>query len=171
MEVDLTTLDLIKDLFAYDAWARGQFVAVLKTLSEGEFTRNLGPGLDSLAKKWAHLTDADMLWLSRIVDGVSPPNMPDAARFKTTSSFLQHLMTVGHRKAQLIAALKDADLVRMIAYTNTRGESFSQPLSELLQHLVAHGQYHRGQMASCLRALGKQPPETDLVVYYRTAAK
>jgi uncharacterized damage-inducible protein DinB len=84
---------------------------------------------------------------------------------------MQHLMQIGHRKAQFIAGLKDTDLDRKVSYKNTRGEAFTQVLHELVQHLFTHGMYHRGQMASCLRALGKQPPETDIVVYYRTVGK
>ncbi len=165
----MDALDMIRSQFAYDAWARAQFVAALKTLKDEEFTRALGPGLDSLAAKMAHLTDADDLWLLRIVEGKSPPQMPDNKRFKTVGEFFKHLMNVGHRKAQLVMGLKEDALAKPITYTNTHGKTFTQPLSELLQHILFHGQYHRGQMASCLRALGKTPPETDLVVYYRQA--
>lgn len=163
----MNALDLIKNQFAFDAWARAQLVAAMRALKDEEFTRNLGPGLDSLAMKVTHLTDADDLWLTRIVDGNSPPQMPDNKRFKSLSEFMKHLMNVGHRKAKFVMELTDEGLARKITYTNTHGKTFVQPLHELLQHLLFHGQYHRGQMASCLRALGKQPPETDMVVYYR----
>lgn len=163
----MTALETLKNQFAYDAWARAQYVAALKQLSDEEFTRNLGPGLDSLARKWTHVTDADMLWIGRIVEGVSPPAMPDNARFAKIADFFKHLMEIGHRRAQLIGGLKDTDLDRVVTYKNIRGQEFTQPLHELLQHLITHNMYHRGQLASCLRALGKQPPETDLVVWYR----
>jgi uncharacterized damage-inducible protein DinB len=32
---------------------------------------------------------------------------------------------------------------------------------------VNHATYHRGQLASMLRQLGKTPPSTDLVRFYR----
>jgi uncharacterized damage-inducible protein DinB len=32
---------------------------------------------------------------------------------------------------------------------------------------VNHGTYHRGQVATLLRQLGVQPPQTDLILYYR----
>lgn len=167
----LSALDTLKHQFTYDAWARAQYVAALRQLTDEEFTRNLGTGLDSLARKWTHMTDADMLWIGRIVEGVSPPAMPDNARFKTVADFTKHLMEIGHKRAQLIAGLKEPDLERVVVYKNTRGQEFAQPLHELLQHLITHNMYHRGQLASCLRALGKQPPETDLVVWYRAVNK
>lgn len=160
-------LDTLKHHFAYDAWARAQYAAALKQLTDEEFTRDLGPGLDSLARKWTHVTDADFIWLERIVHGKSPAAMPDNARFKTIAEFAKHLMEIGHRRAQLIAGLNETDLERVVHYRNVAGEAFSQPLVELLQHLITHNMYHRGQLASCLRALGKQPPQTDLVIWYR----
>ncbi|MCC6573322.1 MAG: DinB family protein [Planctomycetes bacterium] len=165
----MNVLELIRNQFAYDAWARAQFVAVLRTLNDEEFIRPLGPGLDSFAAKFTHLIDSDDLWLGRIDEGVNPPIMPYNKRFKTVADFMNQIMVTGHRKAKFLMDLTEEALDHKITYTNTHGKTFSQPLHELLQHLLLHGQYHRGQMASCLRALGKQPPETDIVVYYRQA--
>ena len=41
------------------------------------------------------------------------------------------------------------------------------PLWQMLQHLVNHGSYHRGQVATLLRQLGAKPNSTDLIGYYR----
>ena len=41
----------------------------------------------------------------------------------------------------------------------------------MIQHLVNHGTYHRGQLTMLLRQLGAEPPEgTDLIGYYRERA-
>jgi uncharacterized damage-inducible protein DinB len=38
----------------------------------------------------------------------------------------------------------------------------------MLQHVVNHGSYHRGQVTTMLRQLGAPPPKyMDLIVYYR----
>lgn len=163
----MDALNLIRRQFDYDAWAWGQYAQALKTLTDDDFIRPLGPALDSLRAKMAHVADADQLWLSRIVEGKSPQSMPDAGRFSTIAAFLAHLDDILARKRQLALGLKPGDLQRPTNYANTRGKAFTQPLIELLQHMLFHGMYHRGQMSSCLRALGKHPPETDLVIYFR----
>jgi uncharacterized damage-inducible protein DinB len=38
----------------------------------------------------------------------------------------------------------------------------------MLQHVVNHGTYHRGQVTTMLRQLGAAPPKsTDLIAFYR----
>jgi len=39
----------------------------------------------------------------------------------------------------------------------------------MLQHVVNHASYHRGQVTTMLRQLGAQPGKSmDLIAYYRT---
>ena len=42
------------------------------------------------------------------------------------------------------------------------------PYWQVVLHLVNHGSYHRGQVATMLRQAGIKPPGTDLISYYRT---
>ncbi len=38
----------------------------------------------------------------------------------------------------------------------------------MLQHVVNHGTYHRGQIVTMLRQLGAAPPQSmDLIAFYR----
>ena len=37
----------------------------------------------------------------------------------------------------------------------------------MLQHVVNHASYHRGQITTMLRQLGACPPPQDLIRYYR----
>jgi uncharacterized damage-inducible protein DinB len=39
----------------------------------------------------------------------------------------------------------------------------------MLQHVVNHASYHRGQVTTMLRQLGADPPKSlDMIAYYRT---
>jgi uncharacterized damage-inducible protein DinB len=40
----------------------------------------------------------------------------------------------------------------------------------MFQHLVNHGTYHRGQIATMLRQLGNKAQSTDLILFYRERA-
>ena len=41
----------------------------------------------------------------------------------------------------------------------------------MVQHVVNHGSYHRGQVTTMLRQLGAQPPKSqDLITFYRERA-
>ena len=58
-----------------------------------------------------------------------------------------------------------ADLGRRISYINDAGERWTYTLADMLRHVVNHGTYHRGQVATMLRRLGVAPPNTDYLTY------
>jgi uncharacterized damage-inducible protein DinB len=46
----------------------------------------------------------------------------------------------------------------------------ASPLWQMVQHVVNHGSYHRGQVTTMLRQLGSKPPKSlDMIAYYREA--
>ena len=47
----------------------------------------------------------------------------------------------------------------------------AQPFDQMLQHVVNHGSYHRGQVTTMLRQLGMPPArQMDLITFYRESA-
>ena len=73
-----------------------------------------------------------------------------------------------------VGNLKQADLDRVYEYKTINYGMYSNPLWQSLQHVVNHGTYHRGQVATMIRQHGLKPIATDLMHFYRkraTAAK
>lgn len=64
-----------------------------------------------------------------------------------------------------IHQLVDEALETAITYTNTRGEQWTYPLGHMMQHLVNHSSYHRGQVTTMLRQLGAEAVATDFLVF------
>jgi len=56
-----------------------------------------------------------------------------------------------------------ADLARSIRYVNSKGQSWESRVDDVLVHVLLHGAYHRGQVASALREAGLTPPHTDYI--------
>lgn len=51
---------------------------------------------------------------------------------------------------------------------HTRRRRQSDVLWQMLQHVVNHGTYHRGQIATMLRQMDAAPPRSmDLIDFYR----
>ena len=56
----------------------------------------------------------------------------------------------------------------MIEYKDLSGAARTDVFWQMLQHVVNHGSYHRGQVTTMLRPIGLAPPRhMDLIVYYR----
>ena len=59
------------------------------------------------------------------------------------------------------------DVERSIEYRRPNGSMGSSPIAQMIQHLVNHGSYHRGQVTTMLRQLGVGPPDSmDLITYF-----
>ncbi|MCC6464952.1 MAG: DinB family protein [Planctomycetes bacterium] len=164
----MSLLPALKRQFAHDAWARERLAAALRDLTAAEFARDFGPGFGSARAKFCHFVDAEHLWLLRVVNGESPTARPDDNRHAAVEPFLAWLAEVQARKQAMLDSLDEPALQRVVEYRNLAGRPFRQPLWEILQHMLLHAAYHRGQVQACLRALGKQPPETDFIVFART---
>jgi uncharacterized damage-inducible protein DinB len=62
-----------------------------------------------------------------------------------------------------LTSLGEAGLPRSLTYKNTKGESFTSQPQDILLHVVMHSAYHRGQIASDMRAAGFTPAYTDFI--------
>ena len=59
----------------------------------------------------------------------------------------------------------------MLDYRLLNGQPGRSTFWHMVQHVVNHGTYHRGQVTTMLRQLGAAPPKAlDLIAYYREAA-
>ena len=59
------------------------------------------------------------------------------------------------------SGLDGVELVRSVAYVNSKGEEWTTSVEDILMHVVLHSAYHRGQVAYVLRAGGATPAYTD----------
>jgi uncharacterized damage-inducible protein DinB len=67
-----------------------------------------------------------------------------------------------------VASLDEAGISRVYEYKSLAGQAGSSPFWQMLQHVVNHASYHRGQLTTMLRQLGAQPGKSmDMIAYYR----
>ena len=61
-----------------------------------------------------------------------------------------------------------SDPTRRFAYTLLSGAAGESTLQQMVQHVVNHATYHRGQVTTMLRQLGAAPPKSmDLIQFWR----
>lgn len=152
---------LLSHLMDHERWAAE---AVARALAE----RGV-PG--SALARFAHLAGTHALWLARVqslarVQGLDPPLAvwPDLGPQAARASLLESI----ERWRALLAG--GDDLARRVEYVNSKGEPWTSSLGEIVVHVLLHSAYHRGQIASDLRAAGLEPPYTDYVQATRSEA-
>lgn len=64
--------------------------------------------------------------------------------------------------------MDEQGIQKVLPYKTLDGQDASSPLWQMLQHVVNHGSYHRGQVTTLLRQLDAAPPKAmDLIRFYR----
>ncbi len=140
----------LQRMLRYDRWANGE---TLRSLQQGT--------VPARSLKWlAHIIGAEFLWLSRI-QGMRPelPVWPELSLEECE----RRLDQLARLELEQLAGGTGGPLSRSVGYTNSKGEAWSSTLEEILTHLVIHSAYHRGQIASDLRAAGAEPAYTDYI--------
>jgi uncharacterized damage-inducible protein DinB len=163
----MTFADL-QTLVDYHYWARDRLLDAVEALTPEQWTRDLGSSFKSVHETVAHLYGAEWGWYRRW-QGDSPTalfpadKLPDAAAVR--KAWAEHEVKV----RAFLTALGERGIDRVFEYTLLNGTPGSSPFWQMLQHVVNHASYHRGQVTTMLRQLGAQPPKSmDLIAYHRT---
>lgn len=154
----------IQYIYDYNKWANSRVLDAVSKLTPEQFTKDLQSSHGSVRDTLAHILAAEWIWLERW-NGVSPRALFDPADFPTFETVRTRLSKVESERDQFIDGLTDQSFDVPITYTNTRGEQWTYPLGQMLQHVANHSSYHRGQVVTMLRQLGAEVYPVDLLVY------
>jgi uncharacterized damage-inducible protein DinB len=144
-------LEYLRRQFAYDVWANREVLAGLRT-SRGASARP--------RQLLAHILAADRLWLERIrKQAQSLPVWPDFSLDQCE----EQIADLASLWPEFFGQLSLAELSGKITYKNSKGETWSSTVEDVLTHVVLHSAYHRGQIAAQMRAAGEQPAYTDFI--------
>jgi len=158
--MDPTTL--LHEYAAYDHWATARFVERLEREPGDTLDRPATSSFPSLRGTLLHIRDAQAAWLARLHG--QPVRWP-AEELTTLASVMAHAA----RFRDHVTALPMEDLLRVCAYKDLKGTSYSQPAWQMIMHCINHSSYHRGQVVTQMRELGLEDiPRTDLVHFQRT---
>jgi uncharacterized damage-inducible protein DinB len=155
----------VQRLYEYNRWANSQTLESASKLTPEQFVKDLSSSHRSVRDTLTHILAAEWIWLMRW-NGVSPKALLDPSDFPDLFSLRARWAEVEREQLTLINGLTGESLESVMTYVNTKGEEWKYPLWQMLQHVVNHSTYHRGQVATMLRQLGAEPVPTDLLVFF-----
>jgi uncharacterized damage-inducible protein DinB len=160
----------IRTLYDYNSWANRRAVEACAALAPEQFTRDLGSSFRSVCDTLVHILGAEWVWLERW-HGRSPSGLPGAAELSTLAAVAERMEALDRDLQTYVVGLTPQDLAKIIEYKTFAGAPSAERHWQMLQHLVNHGSYHRGQITTMLRQLGAKPLATDLIAFYRQQSK
>jgi len=147
----LNLADYLRREFSYNAWANQEVLAAIQNAG-GEDTRSL--------QLMSHILAAERVWYERLKEQPQSAPVwpkPDLMWCEVTATELERLW---QEYLELVTA---GDVAQTISYKNTKGESWTNMIADVLTHVVLHSAYHRGQIASRMREIGQTPAYTDFI--------
>lgn len=141
----------LRRMFDYDRWANREALASLSA-SASPLPRGL--------KLMGHIVAAEALWHARLTG-----RDPELSVWPDLSAAQCEIWLADLERSwnRYLERAVPAELGNCVAYTNTKGESFTSTVEDVLTHVVMHSAYHRGQIAADVRASGHQPAYTDFI--------
>jgi uncharacterized damage-inducible protein DinB len=162
----MTIADL-RTLLDYHYWALGRVLDAVDGLSHEQYTRELGGSFRSMRDTLVHTYAAERVWHSRWL-GRSPSSLAGPEALPTAGDLRTEWRALEAEMRALLAEASQRDVTRTFEYTLLSGLRGTSTFAEMVQHVVNHASYHRGQVTTLLRQLGASPPKgTDLILFFR----
>jgi uncharacterized damage-inducible protein DinB len=164
---DIVNLADMKTLVEYHYWARDRLLAALDSLTPEQFTKDMGNSFKSIRDTAAHIYAAEWAWYSRW-HGQSPTSLLPSDMFPDVATLRRIWSEHEAKMRAFLDELGESGIAREIDYKLLSGQTGRSVFWHMLQHVVNHASYHRGQITTMLRQLGAAPAKSmDLIAFYR----
>jgi uncharacterized damage-inducible protein DinB len=158
----------LRTLLDYHYWARDRILAALDPLTPEQFTKDLGSSFTSVQDTLGHVYSAEWAWHQRWI-GNSPKAQLPRETFPDVATVRKLWEKTEKEVRGFLESLGETGVEKTFDYKMLSGEGASSVFWHMLQHVVNHGSYHRGQLTTMIRQLGLKAPESmDLIRFYRT---
>jgi uncharacterized damage-inducible protein DinB len=144
-------------LVDYNYWARDRLLEAVAALTPEQFTRPMGNSFDSVRDTIAHICDAESIWLRRW-QGEQPEGFQKPERITGLAAAREEWAGLESSMRAVLETLGPEGVERRIDYKDFRGAARSDVFWQMLQHVVNHGSYHRGQVTTMLRRWAPRRP-------------
>jgi len=155
-------------LYVYDEWATNKLIDAAEKVDSAKIEKDLGTSFGSLHGTLVHIFGAQFIWLARW-KGSTPTGLPKVEEIPNLAELKNRWQKLRVEFREFLNSKSEDQLQQVFSYKDLKGNQWSEPLYQQIQHVLFHSMYHRGQVVTLLRQLGEVPPQTDLIAYYRTA--
>jgi uncharacterized damage-inducible protein DinB len=153
----METRDLLRRALTYNHWANRLTLSSLKSQPQNSWRA---------LRALAHLLIAEREWLLRLEENRDTTGFDFWPQLSLENC--ETMMEQTHEAYEkLLDGLTEDDLDKVASYKNSKGVAYRTPYRDILQHVLHHSNYHRGQIAAAVRAGGGTPAYTDYIAFER----
>jgi uncharacterized damage-inducible protein DinB len=157
----------LRTLVDYHYWARDRLLDAIEPLTPEQLNRDTGSSFKSIRETVVHIYAAEWAWYSRW-QGSSPTALLTSDGFPDVAAIRAAWTAHEAKMRAFLDSLGESGIMRMFDFKLLSGQAGSSPFWQMLQHVVNHASYHRGQVTTMLRQIGAQPGKSmDMIAFYR----
>jgi len=148
-------------------WADDVLLAALTQAPQDHVMQDRGSSFKSLFETLMHVYRGELVWFRR-VSGQPDAKLADTDSPTDLNALGQAWPGLHQNWLDWARSLSADDWVKPLPIHTAQGAELALPQWQVVMHVVNHGSYHRGQVATMLRQAGIKPPASDLMLFYRT---
>ncbi|WP_258833442.1 DinB family protein [Peribacillus frigoritolerans] len=161
----------VLEMYNYHAWANGVIIDRLNELPEHVYHKEIQSGFSSVSKVLSHIYLTDYAWFD-IISGISmdeamasSSELKEEVEKKSIEEMKKTFIDLYERNKALLSTV---DMGKVMVVDNPYAGSLETSISESVLHVVTHGSYHRGNIATMLRQMGHASVMQDFGLYLYT---
>ncbi|PNX51577.1 MAG: hypothetical protein BV458_11355 [Thermoplasmata archaeon M9B2D] len=141
----------------YMLWADEKIWGYVKTLTDEEFSLVVGNQSGSIHERYLHMAQGHSQWFHLWIEKEQEKNELEKLSRDELFSYLTNI----NRKIVGLVHSHDIDAIK----NPFRSAEVPLTLEEMIFNIINHATYHRAQIVTLLRILGKDVTMTDYVPY------
>lgn len=154
-----------QQLMAFNQWADRQFFDALRPLAVESYHRDLHTSHGGIHGTLAHLVGVEKAWLDRWRQQPATA-AAEVAQLTSLDGLRAYWESVCAEMSAFLHSLDEPTLHQTLTTQSLIGQ-VTATYGQMIQHVVDHSSYHRGQIVAMLRQLGETPPSTGMMRFLR----
>lgn len=167
-EPQMTTNDILRELFQHGDWANKKLLGLAVTLTDDQLDQSREMGFGSLRNTFFHIYEAERLWMDRFLGQVPAPFRTDADGM-SLEGIAENYSAVVEARNRLLAEEAKTDYTRTVGFTDLANHKWNFAVGDLLNHVSNHGVHHRAQALSFLKQFDIKVPGGVDYIFYKLA--
>ncbi|MFE7084090.1 DinB family protein [Priestia megaterium] len=170
-EKEFSLTDHILNQYHFHIWANERLFTHLKSIPNSLFHKEIKSVFPTISTVLIHVYFTEVIWLKvmcrekfeEIDEYVNRPKLTEIYAYKKLNE-IEELFNQLQVKYEIF--LEDISiLTKLLSIKHPKLGNINIPHYELIQHLINHATYHRGNVIAMLRHLGYKGISTDYFLY------
>jgi uncharacterized damage-inducible protein DinB len=146
----------LREMCEYLRWGDQQSLIAARSVPDEGYYKDCGISAGSVHKVLVHCMAVQWMWLCRF-RGEGPQRLEDEREYPHRMDVEQRWPLVHSALIDFVGHQSQQALQQPVSYRDTRGETHTIALRDMILHLIDHGSYHRGQINTLIKKAGGTP--------------